>query len=540
MTAAPALAQEQIHSVPLTVIDESPFHHRRRWGNIEELAQSFRDVGVLQPATVRRVGERFELVYGHRRFRGAALSKLTTLPCIIRVLSDLQAAEMQAIENLQREDPHPMDEAEDFEQLGKLGWSPEEMAAKIGKSKAYVYGRLKLLELGPEARQAFYDGALSPSVALYVARVPAVLQPEALKVLDEEAKEAAPYDPGSFDQKTHLPKEGTYEALPAREAANVLRAKFTLRLAGAPFDRGDAELVAGACACAVCPKRSGNQTEIFAAADVSTPDLCTDPTCFAAKKKAAAAETIAKLERKGTTVLESKGERFGTPKAPAGYVAVNEYSPEIHKPWSEVLKGKKVAEVVEAAGRVVMLDAQNKPVQLVKKSDVLEAVGYDPKKASRNANANVYRERTPEEKAKAELEAKAEEAGENAAMEKIIAHIVGGGFTDPLVRVLAAAGRHDMRKVSQRRGWKVPGGYRAYDPPEAKKLRGEELLGFLAETILVGYGETFDAACDLLKIDLKALIKQEFTRFKAGAPAPAADAKKGGTLARKADKKKGR
>lgn len=116
MTAA-AIVQEQIQAIPLDLIEESPFNHRRRWGNIEELAQSFRDAGVLQPIVLRPKGSRFELVFGHRRTRAGKLADVGTMPSIVRDMSDDQVKEAQAIENIQREDPHPMDEAEGFEQL---------------------------------------------------------------------------------------------------------------------------------------------------------------------------------------------------------------------------------------------------------------------------------------------------------------------------------------------------------------------------------------------------------------------------------------
>src|SRR5690349_6962745 len=184
MTTAPALENEQIHSIPIEQLKESPTNTRRTWGNLDELAASFKDVGILQPLAARRLHGHFELVFGHRRFRAAAKAHLETVPVIVRTMSDAQAKEAQAIENLQRQDLHPLEEAEGLEQLHALGWSAEDMAAKIGKSRAYVFERMKLLELCKPLRKAFYEDAFGASIALYLARLPTEkLQLEAYKAI---------------------------------------------------------------------------------------------------------------------------------------------------------------------------------------------------------------------------------------------------------------------------------------------------------------------------------------------------------------------
>lgn len=159
MTAAPSLPREQHVIVPIEKVHESPFNRRRTWGNLEELAASFASVGVLEDLLGRphpkRPGE-IELAAGHRRRRAGKLAKLTHLPIKVRELTDDQVLEIQLIENIQREDIHPIEEAETFElQREKAKLSVDELAAKVGKSKAYVYARLKLL---PGARAAAAAG----------------------------------------------------------------------------------------------------------------------------------------------------------------------------------------------------------------------------------------------------------------------------------------------------------------------------------------------------------------------------------------------
>lgn len=172
---------------------------------LEELAESIRRHGVLQPILLRPwpEGRRwpakeavegcpYELVAGERRWRAAKAAGLSTIPALIRELGDAEVLEIQVVENLQRTDLHPLEKAEGYEQLMKLhGYAVEDLAAKVGKSKGYVYARLKLCALVPEARKAFYAGHLNPSTALLIARIPvADLQKKAVQeiVIVDSAK----------------------------------------------------------------------------------------------------------------------------------------------------------------------------------------------------------------------------------------------------------------------------------------------------------------------------------------------------------------
>jgi ParB/RepB/Spo0J family partition protein len=150
-----------------------------------ELVASIREKGVIVPIILRSAGDCatsvLELVAGERRLKAAREAGLKTIPADIRKISEMEALELQIIENSQREDVHPLEEAEGYETLlKKHGYkSVDDIAAKVGKSRSYVYGRMKLCDLIPENRKRFYDGWLSPSVALLVARIPAHLQKEA-------------------------------------------------------------------------------------------------------------------------------------------------------------------------------------------------------------------------------------------------------------------------------------------------------------------------------------------------------------------------
>lgn len=265
------------------LIDESPSNVRRTWGDMRELEESIRKVGILEPLLARPMGERFELVAGHRRLRAAKSLGLANVPVLARPMTDVEALEAQVAENSARLDVHPLEEAEAFDLLHQRhGQSVDEIAAKVGKSRAAVYARMKLLALCPEARKAFYAGALTPSTALFVARIPAPkLQMQAVKEIGPRDKDD---DPAT-----------------AREAQRIIADRFMLRLAEAPFDRGDATLVPAAGACTTCPKRTGNQAELFA--DVKSADVCTDPTCYRSKVDAVWKHRVAGAAAAGVKVM---------------------------------------------------------------------------------------------------------------------------------------------------------------------------------------------------------------------------------------------
>jgi ParB/RepB/Spo0J family partition protein len=271
----------------LAVSSSGPQVERRKHFNkaaIEELADSIATVGVLSPILVRPVNGHFELVFGERRYMAAKLAGLAQIPASVRELTDEQVLEVQLIENLQREGLHELAEAEGYEALLKLGHSAEEIAEKIGKSKAYIYARMKLLALCKDARKGFYEGKISASIALLLARIPVEsLQKQAFKEITE---------PDYNDEVTY------------RQAAELIHQDYMTRLSEAGFPTQDATLVPAAGPCGSCPKRTGNQPELFG--DVKGADVCTDPICFKAKRDAHAVRTIAEAKATGQKVISGK------------------------------------------------------------------------------------------------------------------------------------------------------------------------------------------------------------------------------------------
>jgi ParB family transcriptional regulator, chromosome partitioning protein len=136
----------EYRSVPISILVESATNPRKRFDekNLEELAASMRAQGILAPLLVRELEDsKYEVVAGARRLRAAKLAELETLPVRVVKLTDAEAIEAQCVENLQREDIHPLEEALGFKSLLELGepaYSIAIIASRAGKSEPYVYG----------------------------------------------------------------------------------------------------------------------------------------------------------------------------------------------------------------------------------------------------------------------------------------------------------------------------------------------------------------------------------------------------------------
>jgi ParB family chromosome partitioning protein len=149
--------------VEIDRISPSPFQPRRTFDEIklQELAMSIRNQGIIQPLVVRPKGERFELIAGERRWRAAMKAGLDRVPVIVREASDHDALQLALIENLQREDLNPIEEATGYRRLQEeFTWSQEEVAEKVGKSRPTVANALRLLSLPTEVQQEVAAGNL--------------------------------------------------------------------------------------------------------------------------------------------------------------------------------------------------------------------------------------------------------------------------------------------------------------------------------------------------------------------------------------------
>jgi len=156
--------RERVQRVSLERIVPCPFQPRKDFApeTLRELADSIKEQGIVQPLIVRERNEHLELIAGERRWRAAQLLGLTEVPVILRQADDRAVLELALIENLQRENLNPIEEAQGYAQLIEhFQVTQEEVATKVGKSRAVVANALRLLKLSPETQGCLRDGRLS-------------------------------------------------------------------------------------------------------------------------------------------------------------------------------------------------------------------------------------------------------------------------------------------------------------------------------------------------------------------------------------------
>jgi ParB family chromosome partitioning protein len=178
-----ATAIAGVKSVPIEFLKPSPFQPRRRFADdeIDGLADSIRAKGVMQPLLVRSSPDdrtRYEIIAGERRWRAAQRAGLHDLPVLVRDLSDRDTLEVALLENIQREDLSPLEEAEGYQRLiDEFGHTQQELADTIGKSRSHIANLLRLLQLPATVRTLLENGALSAghARALISARDPSAL-----------------------------------------------------------------------------------------------------------------------------------------------------------------------------------------------------------------------------------------------------------------------------------------------------------------------------------------------------------------------------
>ena len=170
-----------LEEVALDQIDPNPFQPRRAFlpDKLQELADSIRASGVVQPVLLRRSNERYQLIAGERRWRAARLAGLTAIPAVVRELGDRDALELALTENLLREDLNPIEAAHGYEVLQqKHGLSHEEIATRLGLDRSTVTNTLRLLRLPPEVQELISQGKLTAGHARAVLGLPESVQGE--------------------------------------------------------------------------------------------------------------------------------------------------------------------------------------------------------------------------------------------------------------------------------------------------------------------------------------------------------------------------
>jgi ParB family chromosome partitioning protein len=346
MTNANTATTTEYRDLPLSILTESKTNPRRFFEDsaLKELAASIRSQGVLSPLLVRPLTERsFEIVAGARRYRAAQLAEAETVPVRIVNLTDAEALEAQLIENLQRRDVHPLEEAQGFRALLNLDepkYSIEQISAKTGKSPAYCAQRIKLTDLSAAVTEAFAKDEIGVGHALLLAKLQPAEQEQALSACFRED-----WNGGQGKTKRIL--------LPVRHLHQWIEQNILLILKDAPFSKTDPSVNPAAGACADCPKRTGGNALLFA--DIAE-DACTDPACYQSKLDGFVAQTIAakpKLVQISSAYGPASATNSGGAALPRNkYIEIKPQDPNAkkHRDWPEYQTCKSMTDAIVIEG----------------------------------------------------------------------------------------------------------------------------------------------------------------------------------------------
>ncbi|HUZ96489.1 MAG TPA: ParB/RepB/Spo0J family partition protein [Edaphobacter sp.] len=385
--------QSDYRDLPLDWLVVSPTNPRKTFDEdaMRELAASIRENGVLQPLLVRpRAERRFEIVFGERRYRGAAMAEKETVPVCIREMTDAQVLEAQLVENLQRQDVHPLHEAQGFAALLRLEepkYSIELIAAKCGKQPGYVASRLRLTELAPAAVEAFTKDEIGVGHALLLAKLQPEQQEEALTACWQES-----YTGGNKAKRI---------LLPVRHLREWIEHNILLELATAPFSKEDATLVPEAGACVECPKRTGHNTLLFEGI-AAKHDSCSDPGCYTAKVDAHVKRTVAAKPK-----LVQITSAYGKPAEGSTIVPRNQYVEIRHEqPKNKYQQEAPEYKTCKYTTEAIVADGTDKG-EFRKVCANPDCPVHHPKKQQRRTNADAEMKAAQEKQRREEATAQA-------------------------------------------------------------------------------------------------------------------------------------
>lgn len=274
------MSKSNFKLIPVGEIKVSLTNPRKHFDDstLAELSESIKEHGVLQPILVRPIPPldtskvKYELVCGERRFRASKLAGLTEIPAMVKELTHIEAFEAQILENLQREDVSPLDEARAFSSLMQketIDW----LASKINKSKKYVLDRIKLLDLCDYAIEVLEAGALPLGHAVLLSKIDKEKQDKIMNQYGLITNINMSKDKSDY---THSYCTKTYSQLKV-----LIQSEAMLSFDRVNFDLNDADLLPNVGACQTCPKRTINENLLFE--DITERDMCTDSFCYKAK-----------------------------------------------------------------------------------------------------------------------------------------------------------------------------------------------------------------------------------------------------------------
>ena len=294
----------QIQNLPLGNIKPDPEQPRKTFNKdaLQQLSESIEEHGVLQPITVRQLNGHYVIVMGERRYRASKLVGKKTIPCIVRTYQNNDVLEVQIIENLQRQDVEPTEEAEAIAYLSEK-YAPAEIAKRLGRTDNFIRQRLKLAGLIEGFKHFVRNGEMTISLGVGVA----LFEPEEQQMMLETMGEDF-----NAHQINRMIKDQTFD------------------LEKASFDVTDKKLEPKAGSCVECPFNAANQGNLFGDSKM----VCTKATCFETKKSKSFLNLIEKSKKKNILLI-----------------------PEIRQYWADDENNQLVISQLEKSGlKVYLLD----------------------------------------------------------------------------------------------------------------------------------------------------------------------------------------
>ncbi len=263
----------QIQNLPLGKIKPDLEQPRKTFNEdaLQQLSESIDRHGVLQPITVRQLNDHYKIVMGERRYRASLLAGQKTIPCIVRTYENNDVLEVQIIENLQRQDVEPTEEAEAIAYLSEK-YAPIEISKRLGRTDNFIRQRLKFAGLIEGFKSFVRNGEMTISLGVGVA----IFEPEEQQMMLETMGEEF-----NAHQINRMIKDQTYD------------------LENASFDVSDKKLVPKAGSCVECPFNAANQGNLFGDGKM----VCTKAACFETKKSKSFLNLIEKSKNKNILLI---------------------------------------------------------------------------------------------------------------------------------------------------------------------------------------------------------------------------------------------
>ncbi|HAF88774.1 MULTISPECIES: ParB/RepB/Spo0J family partition protein [unclassified Maribacter] len=263
----------QIENLSIAKVIPDPMQPRKTFNEdaLKQLSESIKKHGVLQPITVRKSGNDFIIVMGERRYRASKLANKKSIPCIFREYKNNDVLEIQIIENLQRQDVEPTEEAEAIAYLSER-YAPTEIAKRLGRTDNFIRQRLKLAGLIDGFKHFVRNGEMTISLGVGVA----LFEPEEQQMMLETMGEDF-----NAHQINRMIKDQTYD------------------LEKTSFDVADKKLVPKAGSCIECPFNAANQGNLFGEGKM----VCTKAACFETKKSKSFLNLIEKSKKENILLI---------------------------------------------------------------------------------------------------------------------------------------------------------------------------------------------------------------------------------------------